>query len=283
MLTTSHFLGKDDVCSSGDAAGYYSTIHYNIKYNNNNTFHFLRNPKTKTADGKTTNTHSIIFFHFAIIFYYYNQFDLDSFHAPFLPSTMKRRTVATISGLALAHQASRTAAWSLSSSSWSSRVSLSSISSRPRSPRHPPILAMPSTDEDIDLDSLHLTPELEMMTKAFARIPDEKTRHKQLLYMASKLEEVGDEVRVPENKVPGCLSTVHVDCVLVPGEERGGDEVVRYFGDSDGLLTKGLLALLIRCVLRSGGMLECCCGFLWESSLLVVLHSLFSSSCHIGC
>ncbi|KAL7472035.1 hypothetical protein ACHAXS_012344 [Conticribra weissflogii] len=160
---------------------------------------------------------------------------------------MKRRTVATISGLALACRASRTSAWSLSSSSsWSSRVSLSSISSRPRSPRHPPILAMSSTDEDIDLDSLHLTPELEMMTKAFARIPDEKTRHKQLLYMASKLEEVGDEVRVPENKVPGCLSTVHVDCVLVPGEERGGDEVVRYFGDSDGLLTKGLLALLIR-------------------------------------
>ncbi len=172
---------------------------------------------------------------------------------------MKRRTVATISGLALAYQASRTAAWSLSSSSWSSRVSLSSISSRPRSPRHPPILAMSSTDEDIDLDSPHLPPELEMMTKPFAPIPDEKTRHKQLLYMASKLEEVGDEVRVPENKVPGCLSTVHVDCVLVPGEERGGDEVVRYFGDSDGLLTKGLLALLIRCVLRSGGFLECCC------------------------
>ncbi|EED87204.1 predicted protein, partial [Thalassiosira pseudonana CCMP1335] len=86
---------------------------------------------------------------------------------------------------------------------------------------------------------------LTMMTNAFASIPDEKTRHKQLLYMASKLPDVGDEVRVKENKVPGCLSTVFVDCVLEKNDEDG-EYVVNYFGDSDGLLTKGLLALLIR-------------------------------------
>jgi sulfur transfer protein SufE/stress-induced morphogen len=83
-----------------------------------------------------------------------------------------------------------------------------------------------------------------MMTEAFSSIPDEKTRHKQLLYMASKLPDVDDSVRIPENKVPGCLSTVHVDCTA---EKNENDEyVVNYFGDSDGLLTKGLLALLIR-------------------------------------
>ena len=82
------------------------------------------------------------------------------------------------------------------------------------------------------------------MTSAFSNIPDEKTRHKQLLYMASKLPDVDDTVRVPENKVPGCLSTVHVDCVLEKNDNN--ENVVRYFGDSDGLLTKGLLALLIR-------------------------------------
>lgn len=56
-------------------------------------------------------------------------------------------------------------------------------------------------------------------------------------------------MRIPENKVPGCLSTVHVDCTLEKKNEGGGEEeglVVNYFGDSDGLLTKGLLALLIR-------------------------------------
>mmetsp|Transcript_14540 Transcript_14540/g.31598 ORF Transcript_14540/g.31598 Transcript_14540/m.31598 type:complete len:337 (-) Transcript_14540:98-1108(-) len=104
--------------------------------------------------------------------------------------------------------------------------------------------ALSSTDIDIDMDSLHLTSELEMMTNAFSSIPDEKTRHKQLLHMASKLPTVDDSVRVPENKVPGCLSTVHVDCTMEKSEDE--ELVVNYFGDSDGLLTKGLLALLIR-------------------------------------
>ncbi len=78
--------------------------------------------------------------------------------------------------------------------------------------------------------------------------------------MASKLPNVPDTVRVPENKVPGCLSTVHVDCIVDKKKKKIVDDgndcgnidddehqlVVNYFGDSDGLLTKGLLALLIR-------------------------------------
>ena len=101
-----------------------------------------------------------------------------------------------------------------------------------------------------ELLQLHLTPELEMMTNAFASIPDEKTRHKQLLYMANQLPPVDDSIRIPENKVPGCLSTVHVDCILEEKEEENNNDntvvVVKFVGDSDGLLTKGLLALLIR-------------------------------------
>ena len=96
---------------------------------------------------------------------------------------------------------------------------------------------------EIDIDALNLTPELEMMTGAFSSIADEKTRHKQLLFMANQLPQVDDSIRIPENKVPGCLSTVHVDCTT---EEKDGDTLVNYVGDSDGLLTKGLLALLIR-------------------------------------
>ncbi|KAL7554596.1 hypothetical protein ACHAWF_018228 [Thalassiosira exigua] len=112
-------------------------------------------------------------------------------------------------------------------------------------PSRPSAATALSSTVDVDVASLHLTPELEMMTNAFASIPDEKTRHKQLLHMASRLPAVDDAVRVPENKVPGCLSTVHVDCSATK-EEEGGDWAVNYVGDSDGLLTKGLLALLIR-------------------------------------
>lgn len=115
-------------------------------------------------------------------------------------------------------------------------------SSRPR----PAAAALPSAVDEADIASLGLTPELEMMTCAFGSIPDEKTRHKQLLYLASKLPPVDDGVRVPENKVPGCLSTVHVDCSAQRSEGGEGGMVVNYVGDSDGLMTKGLLALLIR-------------------------------------
>jgi len=98
---------------------------------------------------------------------------------------------------------------------------------------------------ETDADPLGLTPELRKITDAFSSIPDEKMRYKQLLFMAGQLQPVDDSVRIPENKVPGCLSTVHVDCTAEMDDERG-EKVVTFVGDSDGLLTKGLVALLIR-------------------------------------
>ena len=95
-----------------------------------------------------------------------------------------------------------------------------------------------------DDDELNLTPELATMVEGFKRVSDEKTRYKNLMYLANSLVPVGDDVRVPENKVPGCLSTVHVTCDAM--DDENGKKVVNFRGDSDGVLTKGLLALLIR-------------------------------------
>ena len=50
---------------------------------------------------------------------------------------------------------------------------------------------------------------------------------------------------IPENKVPGCLSTVYVDGKAEYSEDAG-DYVINFIGDSDGLLTRGLVALLVR-------------------------------------
>jgi len=98
-----------------------------------------------------------------------------------------------------------------------------------------------STDVD---DELCLTPELNTLVEGFKRIPDEKIRYKNLMFLANNLAPIEDDVRVPENKVPGCLSTVHVTCDATTDED--GRKVVNFRGDSDGVLTKGLLALLIR-------------------------------------
>ena len=99
-------------------------------------------------------------------------------------------------------------------------------------------------DDDDNSDPLGLTPELRKITDAFGSIPDEKMRYKQLLYIAGQLPPVDSSVAVPENKVPGCLSTVYVSAA--PSPTYAEDGTVTFVGDSDGLLTKGLVALLVR-------------------------------------
>lgn len=95
---------------------------------------------------------------------------------------------------------------------------------------------------------LGLTPELLKLTLAFESIGDDKLRYKQLLYMANQLQPMDEQYQTPANKVPGCLSTVYIHAVL--DKDKSGtaskSPVVNYIGDSDGLLTKGLVALLVR-------------------------------------
>ena len=55
------------------------------------------------------------------------------------------------------------------------------------------------------------------------------------------------ESMIPENKVPGCLSTVYIDAsVVVDNNNSNSEPLIEFVGDSDGLLTKGLVALLVR-------------------------------------
>ena len=105
----------------------------------------------------------------------------------------------------------------------------------------------PTTTEENDLG---LTPELKRVVDAFAAIGDEQVRYKQLLYMAQTTPEANslpESSKIPANKVPGCLSTVYVDGTATYNDELQ-DYVIDFKGDSDGLLTKGLVALLVRCL-----------------------------------
>lgn len=61
--------------------------------------------------------------------------------------------------------------------------------------------------------------------------------------MAGQVSPMDPSSCIPENQVPGCLSTVYVDGTT---EKDGDTTLIHFKGDSDGLLTKGLVALLVR-------------------------------------
>lgn len=84
-----------------------------------------------------------------------------------------------------------------------------------------------------------LPPALEQIVQRFQRVSDPKQRYEQLLSLAKRLEALPDAEKTPENKVSGCVSQVYITADLVDGK-------VKYQGDSDSQLVKGLVALLIR-------------------------------------
>jgi sulfur transfer protein SufE/stress-induced morphogen len=103
--------------------------------------------------------------------------------------------------------------------------------------------ALSSSEYKITDNALGLTVELQKLTDAFHSIGDDKLRYKQLLFMANQLKPMDKSSQIPENKVRGCLSTVYIDGTT---EVKDGKVLINFVGDSDGLLTKGLVALLVR-------------------------------------
>jgi len=73
----------------------------------------------------------------------------------------------------------------------------------------------------------------------FQKTADPKRRYQQLLWFAKKLDPMPEDQKVPENKVPGCVSQVFVIAHLEDGR-------VMYQADSDAQITKGLVALLVK-------------------------------------
>lgn len=87
--------------------------------------------------------------------------------------------------------------------------------------------------------SAPLPPALEQIVQRFQRVSDPKQRYEQLLSLAKRLEPLPESDKTPENKVSGCVSQVYITATLDQGK-------VRYQGDSDSQLVKGLVALLIK-------------------------------------
>ena len=80
---------------------------------------------------------------------------------------------------------------------------------------------------------------LDQMVERLGGTADPKRRYGYVLWLAKKLEPMPPEEQTEEIKVKGCVSQV-----FVRGSLDG--DVMRWQGDSDALITKGLLALLIQ-------------------------------------
>lgn len=80
---------------------------------------------------------------------------------------------------------------------------------------------------------------LDRMVERLGSAADPKRRYEYVLWLAKKLEPMPEEQQTEAIKVKGCVSQVFVQGRLDQG-------LMRWQGDSDALITKGLLALLIQ-------------------------------------
>ena len=80
---------------------------------------------------------------------------------------------------------------------------------------------------------------LDRMVERLGGTADPKRRYEYVLWLAKKLAPMPAEEQTEDIKVKGCVSQVFVQGSL-------DDGVMRWRGDSDALITKGLLALLIQ-------------------------------------
>lgn len=91
----------------------------------------------------------------------------------------------------------------------------------------------------MDIESLNLPPVLAKYANGLRGVADDKLRYQQLLFLASKCTPMDDDLKIEENKVPGCLSTVYIHASIKE------DQKIYFLGDSDAQLTKGLVAMLV--------------------------------------
>lgn len=83
-----------------------------------------------------------------------------------------------------------------------------------------------------------LPPNLERIVQRFQQISEPKRRYEYLLWFAKQLPELPETEQIAANKVPGCVSQVHITATLHNGK-------VTFQGTSDAHITKGLVGLLI--------------------------------------
>ncbi len=86
-------------------------------------------------------------------------------------------------------------------------------------------------------------PTFEELTEEFADLQDWDERYEYLIDLGRQLPEMPEELLTPAHSVSGCMSSVWM--VLDPVSNAAGDSMVHIRADSDSLIVKGLIAVLL--------------------------------------
>lgn len=88
------------------------------------------------------------------------------------------------------------------------------------------------------MQSTLLPPSIDRLIERFQKLSDPKSRYEQLILYGKKLSPFPTALKIPENRVPGCVSSVYLTATL---DEQGK---IIFAGDSDALISKGFLGFL---------------------------------------
>jgi len=81
----------------------------------------------------------------------------------------------------------------------------------------------------------------EEIIEEFAGFDDWMDKYNYIIELASDLPETSEDLKKPENLISGCQSKVWIDAELKDGK-------IHFTADSDAIITKGIVALLLRVV-----------------------------------
>lgn len=85
------------------------------------------------------------------------------------------------------------------------------------------------------------------VVEEFAMFSDWQDRYEHLIELAKDLPLIAPELKTEENIVRGCQSRVWLSAELIGTSTPLGDlSVVHFTADSDAMITKGIVALLVR-------------------------------------
>jgi len=93
-----------------------------------------------------------------------------------------------------------------------------------------------------------LTQTQQELIDEFAMFSDWQDRYEHLIELGKELPLIAPEKKTEENIVRGCQSRVwlHAQLVSDPSTALGVTPVVHFTADSDAMITKGIVALLVR-------------------------------------